>query len=88
MKRFRVFARPAWKKNPDWPWGYEPSSTPQDQCRTVARFDDLEEVRDYCRSKNRKWKQHYDRGIDNLTDDKRRVYFEAQRYEFTDELRN
>jgi hypothetical protein len=82
---FRVFTRQCWRKNPDWPHGYEPATYPMDKCTTVARFDTQKEARDFCDRRNKKWRKHHAK-YDSLSADKRRVYFESNRYEFTEEL--
>ncbi len=45
-----VFKRAAWKKNADWPEGWEPwGSAPR---RHVCYVDSIEQARDICRSEN------------------------------------
>ena len=83
---FRVFCRPVWQKNPDWPEGYEPYTRSMDNCQTLQRFDNRNEAMDYCHLKNAKWRKHSAKvRNNNASPNQRRVYYEASRYEWTEE---
>ena len=83
---FRCFKRATWRRNDSWPDGYEPNPVPMDECRTLARFDNRDDARDWCEERNEVWRKHADRVRNGTASEtQRRVYYQSARYEFTEE---
>ncbi len=82
---YRVFNRKCWRPDSSYPDGYAPNPVPMDECRTIKRFDDIEDAREYCEEHNEKWRKHAERvRLGTASDTQRRTYYTAPRYEFTE----
>ncbi len=82
---FRVFSRPVWQKNINWPNTYEPYARSMDDCRTIQKFKTRGEAIDYCDLKNKKWRGYHN-AVHNYfaTPTQMRMYYESNRYEWTE----
>ena len=81
----KIFKRPCWKRNPDWPDGYEPLAVSVDSCRTLQTVGSDQEARMICSQKNAVWRKHMDKvNAGTATPTQIRTYYESVRYEFTD----
>jgi hypothetical protein len=77
----KIFSRPAWQVNPDWPNGYEPYTRPVEECRVLRMVHSEQEAREECGFLNRGWRRLQDR---DRTPTQDRVFHLANRYEYTE----
>ena len=82
---YRIFTRKTWKANPSWPNGYEPNAVPMDSCKTIQETSTRDAAVAICDELNHKWRKHSDRiRFKTATETKKRTYYTASRYEWTE----